>query len=134
MCIRDRPLFFFLAFFAIDIGRVILFSNILQDATFVAARTGAQIGGAGDPASGASWSSFESTLAGEGILDPSIATNFTVLSGQTCSVADPFVRISVQYPVTFITPGLGALIDNPALTSNPWTISASAVARCEVVP
>jgi hypothetical protein len=46
------PIFMFMIMFTLDMGKMVLMSGAMQDATFSAARTGAQLGGAGlDPTS-----------------------------------------------------------------------------------
>jgi Flp pilus assembly protein TadG len=130
------PVMLFLLLFTLDVGRTLLVQSVVQDSAFAAARAAAQIG----ETSGAE-SVFSSSLA---LMPAAIDTEVLRISsgtgragasaqsaGQTeCSIERPYVYVYAQVRVPLFTPGLGALIG--AARQEGWTLSASAVARCEV--
>jgi len=138
------PLTLGVVLFSIDMGRIILLSGQVQDAANVAARTGAQLGGACvNPTTGAASpsctntgpaaDSFFNTLE-QGIGSTEGAT-ITVDSGGICRMLgqpDSHVTVTAQHPVNLIFPGFQQLL-NLTESDDQWVISATAVARCEVV-
>jgi hypothetical protein len=147
------PIFMFLLLFSIDMGQVILMSGAMQDATFSAARTGAQLGGAGFDAStgalvcpttgrcsaGSTYASFERTVDQIPFGSQNQVTGMSVLTGARCTASgqDDHGALRVTYSVRLVTPGLNTMLsmmkggaDRP---DAPWQMSATAVARCEIV-
>jgi Flp pilus assembly protein TadG len=124
------PLLIFIILFSIDMGRNIFVAGTLQDAVYISARTGAQVGGAN--IGGTPHAAFNSAFANiPGAASGSVT--WTVTSGGTCTLsgANTYVIITATYPEQFVTPGLGAALS--VVTGAPPHITAVGVARCEVV-
>lgn len=127
------PLFLFLIFFTVDMGRLILTRGMLIDATQQAARTGAQVGDAGNPYTGASRQAFDRAIE----LNPGMSLDhvaaFTVEEGAPCG---RYVTISSAYDFRFITPGLaqaaGIFTGQQTQEFATMRLDAASVARCEV--
>lgn len=146
------PIFMFMLIFAIDMGHLVLMSGAMQDATFSAARTGAQVGGAGIDASGSgsvvcangqpckvgsTYNSLKDTAAqipGAGNLDK---LTMKVMKGAVCKDGvNDHVQISSTFQTQLLTPGLGPLLNMMGGNGenwDTWTLSATAIARCEVI-
>ncbi len=134
------PIFIFILMFTIDMGNVIFLSGTLHDAVFVAARSGAQVGAGcyndpvGGDCAGPSRNAFNQALAGIPGVRQSYVNSFAVTEGATCTnvPGGNYVVVRASYRVHFITPGLFSLI-NVATAGHGWSLSATGVARCEVV-
>lgn len=154
------PILMFVLLFIVDMGHLMLMSGAMQDATFSAARTGAQVGGAaidangtgrivcgGDGANGnpcRAGSTYRSLLdtaqqiPGYGSLGS--MREMTVVHGAVCrdDGTNDHVELRTTYRTSLVTPGLGAMLNlmSPGANSSAdgeWTLSATAVARCEVI-
>lgn len=133
------PIFFLFVLFSIDAGRMILLRSQLQDATQQAARAGAQVGGGGSGSSSASATAFYRAIDLAPGMDREEVSSVQVLSGRRCTntSADSFVTVQARYATSLVTPGLGTLIgmldDSGRGPEGQWQLSATSVARCEVV-
>lgn len=139
------PLFLLMTLFAVDMGRLIVVNGAVADATFHAARVGAQTGGAcpdnGSQCNDPDAAGAVSALAFYETVDayPAINRNgvpdtngFVVETGGTCtnSGLDRHITIRTQYDIKPITPGLYTLA---GLVGDGWSVSNAAVVRCDVV-
>lgn len=149
------PIFMFMLLFAIDMGHLVLMSGAMQDATFSAARTGAQVGGGGINArgtgsvvcannqpcrSGSTYTSLTDTAAQiPGFGDLGHLKGMKVNTGAVClEGANDHVQVTATYETRLLTPGLGVMLN---MMSNggsddrwdTWTLSSTAIARCEVI-
>lgn len=150
------PMFLLLLVFAFDMGHLVLMSGAMQDATFTAARTGAQLGGAGlsmpsgskvcgdgECSQGEAWTSLQDTVAQIPTVRSLGVNNtlkMTIRQGAVCTqFGDDHVVIDSHFRVRLITPGLGALLamvstkNDAGAGLDEWPLTATAVARCEVV-
>lgn len=147
------PIFMFLLLFTIDMGQVILMSGAMQDATFSAARAGAQVGGAsvdartgttvcgrtGACSSGSTYRTFARAADQIPFAATKSATKLSIRSGGVCTTtgADSHVGIDVTYNVRLLTPGLNSMLGLMNGTNGgkdaDWAMKATAVARCEIV-
>lgn len=144
------PVIMFIILFTVDIGSMVLIHGAMQDATYSSARSGAQVGGAGlDGATGAHvcgkgpcslGSTYNSlTTAMSEIPGGSHLVAFegmSIVDGDRCTANAPDndVVIKVSYKPKLLTPGLPQLIGLfQAKSGDQWTMTATAVARCEVV-
>jgi Flp pilus assembly protein TadG len=149
------PIFMFMMVFVLDMGHLVLMSGAIQDATFSAARTGAQLGGGGVDGSsggaivctngaacqsGSTWQTLNQTaqqIPGYGSLGE--LKRMTVVKGARCAAtgSDTHVVVRSEYSTELLTPGLGGLLSLFSGKSNnldgDWTLTATAVARCEIV-
>ena len=133
------PAILFILLFAIDMGQNIFIAGSLQDAAYISARTGAQVGGACIGSAGCSTSAshnvfYQSIGAIPGAV-PSSAT-WSVTTGATCtlSATDPanaYVTITATYPEKLVTPGLATALS--IFTGAAPKVTAVGIARCEVV-
>jgi Flp pilus assembly protein TadG len=136
------PFFLFLVFFTVDMGRMTVLSGILSDSAYVAARSGAQRGGAninGDQNVIRTFERVQTNIPDLGADDPA---QITIVNG-TCSSttgANSYIVVDVTKDVDFITPGLGALLNmagggdgtgGPELST--WTLSSRGTVLCEIV-
>ncbi len=120
------PLLIFLTFFAVDLGRLILLKGALADATYLAARSGAQYGDAYQD--GNAEKTFNGSIAVGG--SPEDFT-FEVVRSR-CTANNAYIETHATQNVDLITPGLGALLG--ALDDDPsFTLDAKAIALCQVV-
>ena len=134
------PLFLLMTMFAVDMGRLIVVNGAVADATFHAARVGAQTGGACPNnktrcnTRGVSALAFYETVdAYPAISREGVPTDgFHVETGGTCSSSglNSHITIRTQYEIDPITPGLYTLA---GLVSDGWSVSNAAVVRCDVV-
>ena len=132
------PMFLFLVLFVIDVGRVMMVSNAMQDSTYRAARAGAVYGAAEAGGFSPSRDAFDQAISELPGASAANIENFRVVRGRTCTVTDPYVEIDVEYSIEMITPGLGALLqmasskpsDDPF--SGEYEVTSNAIARCEV--
>jgi Flp pilus assembly protein TadG len=133
------PAILFILLFAIDMGRNIFVAGSLQDAAYISARTGAQVGGAcvGSPGcnTSAAHNVFYQSLGAIPGAVPASAV-WKVTSGGTCTLAaaDPtnsYVTITVTYPEKLVTPGLATALQ--IVTGGSPKVTAVGIARCEVV-
>ena len=129
------PLFLFLMLFTVDMGRMVLLQAGLQDATQQSARAGAQVGGAS--ISNRSRITFDSAIDAAPGLESGRVSRFTINSGGTCSAGQTNVTIDARYSASLITPGLTALLGvfagQDGQDAGDWSLSATSVARCEVL-
>jgi hypothetical protein len=133
------PLILVLITFSIDMGRVMMISGGLADATSVAARRAALFGATGDSGSGIARQAFNEQISVVPGLSDSVARaggdGFRVVGGGVCSSANPYVRVRGQANIRFITPGMDQLLGLAGGRSNigsGMNVSYTAVARCEV--
>lgn len=138
------PLALALITFSVDMGRLVMARTALQDAVNVAARTGARTGNPGPfpsgkpctadvtPDAGAvSYNAFCQALSGTSL----VAADSVELLGPTGGVcrrgadATLFVTVSAQARVSYVTPGLSALL---GLAGDANNVRVTATARCEV--
>lgn len=153
------PLLMFVALFAVDMGNVILVNGAMQDATYTAARAGAQVGGASlmpngtypcgtrssgsSCSSGASYEAFrEAATHVPGYASKQISgARMKVLTGGKCVAqattarSDNHVTIAVTYQQKLITPGLAILMNwsGADIDDGSWNMEVTASSRCEVV-
>jgi len=129
------PLFLFLVLFVVDAGRMLLLRAELQDYLFSAARSSAQVGyttglnGKGTYA----YDNFVSNVGEAPLMSTGNIASFDDQyqgGALLCSNAKPYVKLHATYSANLITPGLGSLL-NLANSGSSWSLSASAVARCE---
>lgn len=139
------PLALAIMLFTVDMGRLVLLSTGLHDSAAVAARAGARQGLVGTDSSGPAFNAF--TEASQVV--PGLATStFEVNSPRTipaggggnfwCTPNDQYVRVTGKADISFITPGLGALLSmvgsvDPSSVPSSVSISSTGVARCEVI-
>jgi Flp pilus assembly protein TadG len=124
------PLFLFLVLFSVDMGRMMVAYGVLSDATYVAARAGAQAGSPA-PVTAAFNQAITATPVRAG---PSRIVSVT----GTCRQANPdrFITVTASQDVAFITPGLGQLLavfDGQGADTGPWSLTARGSVLCEVV-
>lgn len=141
------PLALVIMLFAVDMGRVVLLSTGLHDATAVAARAGARQGFIGSDTKGPARAAFnEATNVVPGLKGN--ISSFKVVSptrviagtanrtGIWCTQANLYVKVSARANIGFITPGLGSLLNTfgggKSDIPGAITIGATGVARCEV--
>lgn len=133
------PIVLFMLTFMLDMGHMILLSGALQDSVGVAARAGAQVGGAGANETGPSRRALDQALNDAPGLDADGLSRYIIDSGSRCATTgdDRYITIDVRYPVAFITPGITSLlgiIDGERRgPEGAWTLGATAVSRCEIV-
>jgi len=145
------PMFTFMLLLSLDMGHLMMVRGAMADATFAAARTGAQIGGAGlDSSGGQACKSVGNCPAGSTwiALSNDVRANvpgynaawgltMNIKSGARCKAGkDDHVAIDVAYTVVPITPGLGAMLNMAGGGAGPgmnWRIHTVAIARCEVI-
>ena len=148
------PIFMFLLLFTIDMGQVILMSGAMQDATFSAARAGAQIGGAsydartgtavcassGRCSAGSTYRTFQRAVEQIPFASQNTVKGMSIRHGGTCATrgANAYVEVRTSYAVRLATPGLNAMLDVVKGSSasggdGAWAMSATGLARCEVV-
>ena len=150
------PIFMFMLMFTLDMGHMMLMSGAMQDATYSAARTGAQAGGAsidirantspcpqsGVCSQGSSYRSLQDTMRqipGSGKLIE--LRDMTIVHGGRCTNdgVNDHVEIRTRYDLHLITPGLTAMLDmfsegkQAGVDNSAWTLKSTAVARCEVI-
>lgn len=140
------PFLLFFLLFTFDIGRMSLVSGILHDAANQAARAGAQAGGGcinlgtggfaatcRETSPGAvSVRSFNQTLAAMPLVTVEDA-RMTVTSGGVCSssAGNNHVVVTARYAAPMFTPGLPTVLG--LARGEPWALTATATARCEIV-
>lgn len=153
------PIFMFMLLFTIDMGHLILMSSAMQDATYAAATTGAQVGGAGIDTSGSgmlvcnngttcragstyrSLTSSASQIPGYGKLGSlDSSTPMVIVHGATCvdDGVNDHVVIRTKYSTSLLTPGLGALLkmmsgSSNGVSDNGWVLTSTAAVRCQVI-
>lgn len=147
------PIFTFMLLFSLDMGHLVLMSGAMADATFSAARTGAQVGGAGYDVtsgnlvctggtcqSGTTYASLMSTVSQiPGYRSLVSGTAMSITSGARCQAGtNDHVSIKTTYTAQLATPGLSALLGmfnggNSAPSDKNWALSSTAVARCEII-
>lgn len=154
------PIFLFLVLFSIDMGVVVMQDGIIHDAAFVGARADAQVGGGQYgyqsaysavqdqlkwvPALGSGASNAEICIPGVPGCSPG-ATQYvppTVGYSYCSSAPGPngegtYIEVQLTVPVRLLTPGLNGLLllIDPGANGpgNVWSLSATGVARCEIV-
>jgi Flp pilus assembly protein TadG len=128
--------------FTVDMGRLVLLTTGLHDAAAVSARAGARQGQAGTEKNGPSFRAFEeASKVVPGLQDSqfkivSPTTSVGSAGSKWCTTDDQYVRITATSDISFITPGLGALlglVGSVDPSDAGVTISATGVARCEVI-
>lgn len=130
------PMFLLFVLMCFDMGRMILNKGILQDATYSAARAGAQQGGA---SSGTDVSERTFTQAMNTVtLGRGSDLNMVVVTGNVCRISGPdsFVQLDTTYRMPFVTPGIGAVFagfGSANVNANGYLLRGSGAARCEVV-
>lgn len=132
------PIFLFLIIFSIDVGQLLLLKGAFQDATYAAARAGAQSGEPGRVGSGDSQQQFDrvkSQIPGISLDKASV----TAVSPERCrnNVGADQVRVSTLYKADLATPGLTALLNlisgkGGDATDPTFNLEQTAVARCEI--
>lgn len=133
------PIVLFMLTFMLDMGRMVLISGVLQDATQVAARSGAQVGGAGSPTTGPAREALDQSLDDYPGVEAETTHSFVIESGERCRTTgtNRHVAIQVNYPVDFITPGLTMFLNmmdgEDRAPEGAWLLRATAVSRCEIV-
>jgi len=153
------PMFTFMLLFSLDMGHLVMLRGAMADATFAAARTGAQIGGAGLDTTGNGrlvCPNNGACAVGNtwGVLSESVRLNvpgastvvnklkMTIVSGAKCrNGTDDHVVLNVTYTTKPITPGLGAILKmintsagkSTAPGSTDWALHTVSIARCEVI-
>lgn len=149
------PIFMFMLLFIIDMGTMILMQGAMQDATYSAARTGAQYGGAAVGTTCQNGASDCQTgytrialndAAGQIPGYPRLGhiVSMGITSGAKCTSGtangtnnvNGFVSIKVTYTTRMVTPGLAGMLrmlGSNSGTGNEWTSTAVGVARCQIV-
>lgn len=131
------PFFLLFVLFSLNIGVLVTTQMSVQYATYVGARTGAQVGGANVGGAQTSVRAINQLLDDMPLTQSRDAT-ITVVSGGTCqnNATHRNVTIRTRYNARFITPGLGALLrlsGGADTNTTTWAINTTALARCEVV-
>ena len=133
------PLFLLMTLFAVDMGRLIVVNGAVADATFHAARVGAQTGGACPnnrtqcDTHGVSADAFYATVDAYPAISRDgvpVGDGFRVETGGICTSQNRHITIRTEYEIKPITPGLYTLA---GLVSDGWSVSNVAVVRCDVV-
>lgn len=137
------PMMLFLVAFVVDIGRLMMVSNAMTDVTYRTARAGAVAGGGDVVVNGQTVTkeAFGTALAeipganqAFNIKGPNIETgSFCKSTGD-----DRYVKVSTDYSVTLLTPGLGGLLSlagggDGGVLPGTFNMNATSVSRCEVV-
>jgi Flp pilus assembly protein TadG len=127
------PLFMFFITFTVDMGRVMFMHGVLQDATYQAARNGAQSGLPQDPSVR---TTFDRAVDEAPSMDADRIASFDAGPATCGSGTNAYVRVSSTYSADFITPGFSTLLgifagENKG-PEGDWQLGARAVARCEV--
>lgn len=132
--------------FAVDMGRLVLLSTGLHDATAVSARAGARQGYIGTSTKGPVKDAFaeaskvvpglETSITGLIIQSPRTTFSSGARTGAWCTQSDIMVKVTANADIQFITPGLGSLLTmmtgNDSKLPGAVNISSTGVARCEV--
>jgi Flp pilus assembly protein TadG len=137
------PILLFLMAFMVDMGRLLMVSHAMQEATYRSARAGAIAGGANISA-GANQSvsreAFDRALSEiPGADQVSGPPTLLVDSGGLCTKEgqNQFVTVSTTYNVRLLTPGLGTLLTiaggDGAQVSASYNLKATSLSRCEVL-
>ena len=128
------PMFLFLVFFTVDMGRMTMLSGMLSDSAYIAARAGAQHGTrniAGRDVIAEALTNVEENMPSFGAEEP---MELNVLNS-TCTGPQSHVEVEVSKRVEFITPGLGTLLGMPGGGGedfDAWTLRSRATVLCEV--
>lgn len=124
------PMLMYLSFFVLDLGRVMLIHSALNDSAYIAARAGAQRGGAGTSTLGASKTAFDNAVSGLPAVPVENAS--LVVNNGTCTNEDSYIDVTAKADVDFMMPGLQTLV---GLASNgTWQLQSRAIVLCEIVP
>lgn len=149
------PIFIFMIVFSIDMGLMMLTAGSMSDTAFSAARAGAQSGGgAYNPVTRSTecdtaCTPSSNTVTRQVVEDAEAVfplgsvrsfnvTDTRVTSGGRCSDSGPnsFVRVELPYRISFLTPGLTAMVavaDGSSPEQYEGTnMRAVGVARCEI--
>lgn len=124
------PFLLLFVMIAIDMGLQVFYGEILHDAVFVAARTGAQYGG-GD-INTVSRSTFFNAISALPGGDAQV-THFAVTQGGVCSnagAATRYVTVTASLRSHYITPGFYEAMS--LATGQGLNLTSTASARCEV--
>lgn len=123
------PLFLFLCMFSIDMGRLVIIAGAVNDATYVAARSGAQRGDAfEDDNAQIAFERARSSIPGASALE---APELVIVQGR-CTSSNSYIVVEAAQEVPLITPGLGRLVG--MVNQEPtFTVSSQATVLCEIV-
>lgn len=127
------PLFMFICLFTVDLGRLVVVSGAVNDATYVAARSGAQRGSAteGDNAQ----ITFEKTIKNIPGAAKLPAAEFTVIDGD-CTTSSSYIVVEARQSVPLITPGMNELMNvftGGSLQNPGYMVSSRGVVLCEII-
>lgn len=129
------PMFLFLVFFTVDMGRMTMLSGMLSDTAYIAARAGAQHGTrevAGRDVIQEALDRVEGNMPTFGADNPIQLTQ----ANARCSGPQSHVEVEVTKDVDFITPGLSSLLGafggGSSVNLNTWTLRSRATVLCEV--
>ena len=129
------PLFLFLVFFSVDMGRLMVVYGAVGDATYVAARAGAQYGTTNVNGVPVADEAYQRSLDGMPGVSGS-TSKLVVISGE-CTSKSSYIVTEGQQTVSLITPGLGALLKSfeggDSGYGADWVLKARASVLCEVV-
>jgi Flp pilus assembly protein TadG len=135
------PFFLFLILFTVDMGRLVLVSGALSDATYVGTRAVAQYGFIGDVAQDQGGAAFNEAIEAYNLFgdSPSDTVTFTIDNTNGCrtggSGATAYVEATGTAAIRFITPGLGALlgaVGGGGSSDGNFEVTEQAVLRCEI--
>lgn len=128
------PMFLFLVFFTVDMGRMTVLSGILSDSAYVAARSGAQRGGANIAGDRNVERTFERDQSNIPNLGADRPAQLRIING-SCTTDSSYIEVEVSKEVEFITPGLGVLLNLPGGGGDPlapWTLRSKGTVLCEI--
>lgn len=125
------PIFVLMMILTVDLGRMVFTQMALQEATYTAARAGAQVGGTN--VGGADTSRkvlIQSLQNSPGISYAAVNQGSIQVSPAQCSVSNPLVTVSVSYNFTWSVPGMYTLL---RVAAPNFAVKAVAVSRCEII-
>jgi Flp pilus assembly protein TadG len=125
------PLFMMLTMFSLDMGRIMVISGALNDATYVGARSAAQYGAVNIGGVNVVERAFRNAVDDIPGIDPTKATVVvTAPSSGVCRGTDVYIDARATYNMRLVTPWVDNLLD---LFGRTWTIRTNATVLCEVV-
>lgn len=124
------PIFVFMILMSVDLGRMMLNYGAVSDASYIAARAGAQYGTASPAGRPGSKAAFANALAGMPGINEAEAS-LRIINGN-CGSEVSYIVVEGSYPVKPFTPGLSAMLGVLNGTES-FTLKTRAAVLCEVV-